>query len=92
MNKHTEAPWHVFYPRPFEGEDTAFGIGAPDRNIGSAWERDNAILMAAAPDLLAALQLTVARLEFVSRNDIFNTATDAAITTARAAIATAQGD
>lgn len=96
-NKHTPGPWHVFDNRTdksFDRYDVArIGVGSKlDSDVancyGFASERTdeevlaNARLIAAAPDMLAALQ------EIVARNEIqhwFN------LDQARAAIARATG-
>ena len=58
--KHTPGPWHVTFADPIRQPDVLPCIDAPDAEVACGVFRDaDACLIAAAPDLLAALQCIV---------------------------------
>ena len=80
--KHTPSPWSV-------GGVSGQEIYGGGRLIANAWTDANAALIAAAPDLLAALeQSLMALIGYQHQNEI----TKAAQNSARAAIAKARGE
>ena len=78
MSNATEGPWVIRpgTPQPLYGiyhptGKTAAGFSGPvakEENVGTAWGEANARLMAAAPELLAALRLAEATLTTAHRN------------------------
>lgn len=61
-SKHTPGPWEsrdgqVWGPNPHEDGDILICDTAPDGDALTEYDADNARLIAAAPDLLAALEL-----------------------------------
>ena len=98
--KHTPGPWkievelgsrHYEFLIAKDAGDRGRGIAIAETRAGSGSERDNARLIAAAPELLAALETAyMALIGYLPahRNDV----TDAAIGAARAAITKATGD
>jgi hypothetical protein len=93
MNKYSPGPWHVEAAHPkfigdvrcdvYPPQDLPMGSRIP---VATSIHPENARLIAAAPDLLAALQDIV---EYLGE-DVDN-GLDELLTNARAAIATAKG-
>ena len=82
MNKHTKGPWEI---HTAQNGRTIFQIGpcAPEEYAGSAWldvSMENARLIAAAPDLLEALERLIKLRDDGLSNDyyLFKDAIDAA--------------
>ncbi len=90
--KYTPGPWGVESEYVRAGKHLTIADCCPDCGsrvrMDETWQA-NARLIAAAPDLLAALNVTVARLDYVTRNDDFTTAVHDALEQGRAAIAKA---
>jgi hypothetical protein len=79
-----------WYPKPGSGGQGIVIDEADGRTVAVAYDHKDTALLAASPKLLAALNRTVARLEFVTRHSHFTTADDRTISQARAAIAEAE--
>lgn len=104
MTKHTPGPWHIRTNRHTSTDGRPWGWldaappGGPQRNIPGVqvtWTRGesseaNARLIAAAPDLLAALQVVLR--DYAAVHDIGDIEMQPAIYQARAAIAKATGE
>ncbi len=95
MTTHTPGPWRVG-----DAGATVFGPknGTPSpETIASVRRKPNARLIAAAPELLATLKVTLTRLEFLNRLTADRMAcgyidNEFWMTTAREAIASAEAD
>ncbi len=95
MSKHTPGPWHYF-----ETEDGRCRVKPLNRKYivaeCSAMEpqceeqRSNARLMAAAPELLEALNKLVAHVDFIPTDPYYRNETKELMGAARAAIAKAE--
>lgn len=96
--KHTRGPWEAsngeVTTQQVEGRSFRRIAAVQDYGLGCEPEVDeaNARLIAAAPELFAALQQATARLEFAIRHNDFNVKDNEAIEQARAAIAKATGN
>jgi 23S rRNA maturation mini-RNase III len=101
MSTHTPGPWKVISRAGYSGHCVADNYtrsvaAFPSNSKRDETERDaNARLIAAAPDLLAALQDIIGLAEAHSRkrgrNPIAQASVDASMAVARAAIAKAEG-
>lgn len=94
MSKHTPGPWHVTNHTEVFVRDYAGYICIADcfaRQLPPHERAANAILIAAAPDLLEALRTIVNDYEFVKNNVGFGDRSAAYAETARKAIAKAEG-
>jgi hypothetical protein len=86
MTKHTLGPWDVAANFPHGMTSICLHDGKGWQEVGTAKTEDAANLMAAAPDLLKALQEIVAAADGKGWDVL-----DAGFETARAAIAKAEG-
>lgn len=93
MAKHTPGPWHIEAGTHYQAIRTDGEVIANMREIGGCFNKENARLIAAAPDLLAALEsmldwdTTLEAIGFAVKNGVKGD-----IAKARAAIAKATGN
>lgn len=92
MSKHTPGPWKITHGRVVNGEGSIFYIAPVDNKlpyVGFAWDRHNADLFLAAPDLLAAAERAELSLDTLRDGSVHCLR---AIEQLRAAIAKARGE
>jgi hypothetical protein len=88
MNKHTPGPW--WFSAAEEGYYVA-GVG--DKELTNLIQKEDARLIAAAPELLEALKMSYAEtMEYIKTNHLSGAENNSWLVLARAAIAKATGE